>query len=131
MIAVDTSAIVGVVLDEPDAKAFATTMAAQPCIVGANVIFEAHMVLRRRQGQDALALMRSLMIRDGVKVVSFDQPIADLAAVAWDLYGRGGGHPANLDFGDCMSYAVARFFDVPLLYKGDDFAMTDIRAALA
>ncbi|OJY37369.1 MAG: hypothetical protein BGP06_01255 [Rhizobiales bacterium 65-9] len=130
MIALDTSAIVGVVLAEDDAETLASAIAARPCIVGANVLFEAHMVLRRRQGDDALALMRSLVIRGGVKIAPFDHALAELAAHAWDRYGKGCGHPAQLNFGDCMSYAVAKFHDVPLLYKGDDFAATDIRSAL-
>ena len=53
-----------------------------------------------------------------------------LAAAAFDRYGRG-RHPAKLNFGDCMAYAVAKAHGVPLLYKGDDFARTDIAAALA
>ena len=130
MIAVDSSAIVGIVLAEPEAEAFATAMAGQPCIVGANVYFESHMVLRRRQGEEAIALMRSLIIRDGVEIVPFDARLAEIARAAWDRYGKGGGHPADLNFGDCMSYAVAKFYDLPLLYKGVDFAHTDIRPAL-
>ncbi len=129
MIAVDTSAIVGVVLNEPDAAALATAMTVQPCIVGAGVLFEAHMVLRRRQGEDALALMRSLVMREGVDVVPFDERLAAIASTAWDRYGKGGGHPAELNFGDCMSYAVAKFFDLPLLFKGGDFGLTDVKIA--
>lgn len=130
MIAVDSSAIVGIVLHESEARTLATAMTAQPCIIGANVVFESHMVLRRRQGEEAIALMRDLVFRDGVEVVPFDARLAELAGVAWDRYGKGGGHRANLNFGDCMSYAVAKFYDLPLLYKGDDFAATDIRSAL-
>ena len=53
-----------------------------------------------------------------------------LAQDAFGAFGKGKGHPAKLNFGDCMSYAVAKFHDVPLLFKGDDFRLTDIRAAL-
>jgi ribonuclease VapC len=74
--------------------------------------------------------MRRLVIRDGVRIAPFEHALAELASAAWDQYGRGGGHRAQLNFGDCMSYAVAKFHDVPLLYKGGDFAHTDIRAAL-
>ncbi len=64
-----------------------------------------------------------------IEVVAFDQRIFENAREAFDRFGRG-RHPAKLNFGDCMAYAVAKAHDVPLLYKGDDFARTDIRAAL-
>ena len=62
--------------------------------------------------------------------VAFNLPMYQLAQDAFKAFGKGKGHPAKLNFGDCMSYAVAKFHDVPLLFKGDDFRLTDIRAAL-
>lgn len=60
-----------------------------------------------------------------------DRAVADIAADAADRYGRGSGHPARLNSGDCLSYAVAKHLDAPLLFKGDDFGQTDIRSAVA
>ncbi len=64
-----------------------------------------------------------------VDLVAFDRRLFENARNAFDLFGRG-RHKAKLNFGDCMAYAVAKVHDVPLLYKGDDFARTDIAAAL-
>ena len=57
--------------------------------------------------------------------------MADAASQAFEKFGKASRHPAKLNFGDCMAYAVARHHGVPLLYKGDDFAQTDIPSALA
>jgi ribonuclease VapC len=61
---------------------------------------------------------------------ALDAAVVRLAADAAEFYGRGTGHPARLNFGDCLAYAVAKHLDAPLLYKGDDFIHTDIRSAL-
>ena len=60
-----------------------------------------------------------------------DEVVAEIAANAAERYGRGSGHLARLNFGDCLSYAVAKHLDAPLLFKGDDFLHTDIESALA
>jgi ribonuclease VapC len=62
--------------------------------------------------------------------VAFTLPMYFLAQKAFDAFGKGKRRPAKLNFGDCMSYAVAKFHEVPLLFKGDDFRLTDIRTAL-
>jgi len=64
-----------------------------------------------------------------LRVLTFDRTLFESARTAFDRYGRG-YHRAKLNFGDCMSYAVAKYHDAPLLFKGDDFPLTDIRAAL-
>ena len=63
-------------------------------------------------------------------VPAFSAEMTAIAAEAADRYGRGSRHPARLNFGDCLSYAVAKDFGAPLLYKGDDFVHTDIECAL-
>ena len=75
-------------------------------------------------------LVDRFLSRPTVRVVAFGLEHYRLAAAAFDRYGKGRGHPAQLNFGDCMAYAVAKARDVPLLYKGDDFAQTDVRRAL-
>ncbi|GLK78875.1 hypothetical protein GCM10008174_06160 [Methylopila turkensis] len=73
--------------------------------------------------------IKSLMARSTFKPVAFWMQMHYIAADAFERYGRGRGHPAKLNFGDCMTYAVAKFHDSPLLFKGDDFTHTDIRPA--
>lgn len=65
-----------------------------------------------------------------ITFVPMDEAIARLAADAFARYGRGTGHTAALNFGDCIAYATAIHLDVPLLFKGDDFRHTDVKAAL-
>lgn len=129
MIALDTSAIAAIALDEPDARTFAEIIGSERCVIGWPTVLESHMVLQGlpwRRGLDVLDLtLRAPRLR----VVSFRRPMFEAARAAFDRYGRG-RHRAKLNFGDCMAYAVAKFHDVPLLFKGDDFRLTDIRAAL-
>jgi ribonuclease VapC len=131
LIALDSSALVAIAADEPDAKPFAQAVADNRCIIGTPTLLELHMVLRDRAGEIGLQLLEALMRRRNVERVDFTEAHFRLAAAAFDRYGRGGGHPARLNFGDCMAYAVAKAHRVPLLYKGDDFAHTDIASALA
>ncbi|WP_342778693.1 type II toxin-antitoxin system VapC family toxin [Phreatobacter stygius] len=71
------------------------------------------------------------MIADfSVPFTSLDEPIARLAADAFERFGKAIGHPAKLNFGDCLAYATAMRLDAPLLFKGDDFRHTDVQAAL-
>jgi ribonuclease VapC len=74
--------------------------------------------------------MEMLLSRNDVHVVSFSVGMYRMAVAAFDLYGKGRGHPARLNFGDCMAYAVAKHHDIPLLFKGEDFARTDIVPAV-
>jgi ribonuclease VapC len=72
------------------------------------------------------------LIRDGlITIEPVTEAQARIARGAYRDYGRGSGHPAGLNFGDCFSYALARHKGEPLLFKGDDFALTDVRSALA
>jgi ribonuclease VapC len=69
------------------------------------------------------------MHRSAIRIVSFTERHATVAADAYVTYGRG-RHPASLNFGDCMTYATARLADAPLLFVGDDFSQTDLPSAL-
>jgi ribonuclease VapC len=129
LIALDTSAIVAVALSEPEGRRFREVILANRCLIGAPTVLECHLVLR--PGPDAATFdsFRRLLALSHIEVEAFTRPLYALAAAAFDRYGRGRGHPAKLNFGDCMAYAVAKARDVPLLYKGGDFAKTDIRSA--
>jgi ribonuclease VapC len=130
VIVVDTSALVAIALEETEKEAFSRTIAAESAIVGAPTLLEARLVLSNRIGEPDAFLERMLR-SGGLHVVAFDFAMYRSAASAFDRFGRGRGHPAKLNFGDCLAYAVAKTHSVPLLYKGTDFNLTDIRTALA
>ncbi|MGD9968784.1 MAG: type II toxin-antitoxin system VapC family toxin [Hyphomonadaceae bacterium] len=130
MIAIDTSVIVAIALGEPEAPSYAASIkdAGQACLSAANYV-EASNVLEGRHGvagrmvfQTAIQQLKSV----GVAVVAVDEEIAELAREGFRRYGKG-RHAAGLNFGDCFAYALARALDVPLLFKGADFAKTDVR----
>jgi ribonuclease VapC len=130
MIAVDSSAIIAVALAEPDAARFVGPLEGSVCLVGWPTLLEVHMVLTGYGKKKALAATELWREGPGIRTIDFDATLFAAASAAFDRYGKGQGSGAGLNFGDCMAYAVARHFDVPLLYKGTDFARTDIRPAL-
>ena len=130
MIAVDSSALIAVALDEDDARRFAGPINGTRCIIGWPTIFEVHLVLTGRRKIAPLEAISRWIARPNVEPAAFDERYFQAANIAYRQYGKGVGHPAQLNFGDCMAYAVAKVHDVPLLYKGGDFAKTDIKPAL-
>lgn len=128
MIAVDTSSLVAVVLGEPDAERHLDRLQRGPAQVSSVSLVEATIVVDARQGADAVRDLE-LLVEATTDIVAVDVAHARAALAAWRRFGRG-RHPAGLNFGDCFSYALARLADVPLLYKGYDFAQTDVAAAL-
>jgi ribonuclease VapC len=125
-VVLDTSAVLAVLLDEPESEAFVRAIAAADiCRLSVAGFVEASMVLHGRSGAEAVRRLDLLIHRAGVVVtpVSADQGLA--ARDAFARYGKG-RHPAGLNFGDCFSYALAKDVDEPLLFKGDDFAKTDV-----
>ena len=129
-VAIDTSALVAVVLGEPDAQSILTTMArhAADLVIGAATLVEAGIVVEARQGSEAAADLKLLLDSLRVTVVALDEAQAAAAVAAWRRFGKG-RHPAGLNLGDCYSYALARTLGAALLFKGDDFTQTDIRQA--
>lgn len=135
MIAVDTSALIAILREEEEAASFAATLADnEPVHIAAPTLFEYLMVAEGRsaelRGDRAGGRAQALLSSFEHEVVSFTQAHAAIAHAAFRRFGKGSGHKAQLNFGDCMSYALARALEVPLLYKGRDLAMTDVRAAL-
>lgn len=128
MIAVDTSALVAVVLGEPDAEAMLRILRGGRAALSAANLLEAAIVVEARQGLDAGRDLRALVAGAIDEVVAVDEAASLAAVAAWRRFGKG-RHPAGLNFGDCFAYTLATTRDVPLLYKGDDFAQTDVRAA--
>lgn len=129
MTVVDTSALVAIVRGEPEAAELAAALGrADRAVTPASAYLEATMVLSNkptgRAGLDAALLGL------GIAIVPVDEAIARRAADAFERYGKGRGHPAQLNFGDCMAYATAMARGAALLFKGGDFARTDVTSAL-
>ena len=123
---VDSSALVAIVRVEPEAEALLAVMrSAATLATGAPTALETSMVLGADQRESLAAFLVSQM----VDVVPFAAPHLHAAQLAFATYGKGGGSRAQLDFGDCMSYALAKVSGEPLLFKGDDFSHTDITPA--
>lgn len=129
MIAVDSSAVVAAALDENDAERYLPLLLSAPCLIGWPTLLEIELVLMRRGNTEASELAREWRDRPLVTAIPFDGPLYEMATAAYGRFGRA-RHAAGLNFGDCMAYAVAKHLDLPLLYKGNDFALTDIRPAL-
>lgn len=126
----DTSAIIAILFDEPEARNFLSQIAAADvCRLSAASLVEVGLVLRREgSSQQRLAfdeMRRLFAIR--IEPVTEDQ--ADRAIVAYERFGKGTGHPAGLNYGDCFSYGLAKQTGEPLLFKGNDFSRTDAEAA--
>jgi ribonuclease VapC len=129
MIAVDASALVAVVLGEPDAERYLDALEAGSARLSLVSFVEAGMVVEARQGPDAARDLQILVDGTIDHLVPVDADHAHAAVNGWRRFGKG-RHPAGLNFGDCFSYAVARLAGLPLLFKGDDFTQTDIASAL-
>ena len=129
VIVVDTSALLAIVLDEPERPAFGEYLLSVDCLVATPTVLEAHLALDRFRAREIHPVLDLLLNRPNVDIVPFDEGHLRLARSAFDLYGRGRGNPARLNFGDCMSYALARERNLPLLFKGDDFVHTDLKPA--
>ena len=128
MIAVDTSALMAIVLNEPAAHACAVALEIEDhLLISAGTVAEALIVAGRRNvGQEVARLIDGL----GFEIVSVTPASARRIAEAYEEWGRG-VHPAALNFGDCFAYAVAKERGCPLLFVGKDFARTDIEGALS
>lgn len=127
---VDTSAIVAIIGREDDARRFLRAISAADGIaISAATLVEAAMVLEARGGPELGAQMDALMRRMQAIVVPVTETQALLAREGWRRFGKG-RHKAGLNLGDCFAYALAMERDEPLLFKGDDFAQTDVKRAL-
>ena len=127
---IDTSVIVSILSREPDATEFANRIqAAGSCCTSALVVVEAAMRLSTKLGIHPVEVdkrIQALLAEAGITLVPMDTSVASLAVQAFADYGKGRGHPAQLNLADCLSYACAKAQGMALLYKGDDFAHTDL-----
>jgi ribonuclease VapC len=124
---IDSSALVAILTNEPEARSFtrAIKMAAARRVSAASYV-EAAVVVDGRQDPFLSSALDRLISIMKIEVVAFSAHQARIAREAYQRFGRGSGHPARLNMGDCFSYALARDLGEPLLFKGSDFALTDI-----
>ena len=126
---VDTSALLAILFAEPDAKRYEDAIAAAwPRRMSAVALVEAAMVVESRGGPSAGNQLDLLVEKAEIELVPVTAETAEAARRAWRRFGKG-NHSAALNFGDCFAYALAEDTGEPLLYKGNDFAQTDISAA--
>ncbi len=128
MISVDTSVLVAIFLREPEDLEFRSCLMDNDAVVCGHILLETLMVLTGRGRRDAFDVLSDFVANGFVRLVPFDANMTTCAQQAFLDYGKG-RHPARLNFGDCMSYAVARSLRVPLLWKGNDFDLTDVERA--
>lgn len=127
---VDSSAILAILFAEPDAAVFAAAMsAADSCTISAATFVEVAVVVEAQTNGRGNLQLDALLRRAGCSIEPVTEEQAHLARQAYSSYGKG-RHPAGLNFGDCFSYALAKAKGEALLYKGGDFARTDIVSAL-
>ncbi len=132
MIVVDTSAIVAMAFGEPEREAFSQAIQqADKALISTVSVLEARMVVHGRRGQRAVVLVDDLLRLPVFELVAPGVAEMDAAYSAFVAFGKGSGHPAALNFGDVFSYALAKVRGLPLLYKGDDFAQTDVVSAVS
>ena len=126
---IDTSAILAIVFQEPGYEELALKVArAEGVGIGAPTLVECGIVLTARLGQDARGLLARFVEEANITLVPFTDTHFGISVGAWIRYGKG-QHAAGLNFGDCLTYAVAKLADMPLLAVGNDFPQTDIRLA--
>lgn len=123
---IDSSAIIAVALDEPEAPDFEKRIVDDPVrLVSAATVLEAAIVIEARYGDAGGIELDRWLSSIGAEIVPVDLALVEDARRAWRMFGKG-RHPAGLNFGDCFSYALARSRTEILLFKGNDFSKTDL-----
>lgn len=130
MIALDTSALTAIMLSEPDSDLYAEALdRADKALIAAPAAFEFLLVAHRKKGGEGGRQAQRILASDKIAAAAWDEKLLPVALMALQRFGKG-SHKAQLNFGDCLVYAFAKARGLPLLYKGDDFAHTDIVSAL-
>lgn len=130
MIVIDTSAVLAILNDEPERRSFNEAIEkAARCLISASSFVETSIVLEARKGYEGVRDFDLFVASAGIEVTDVDAEQGELARTAFRKFGKG-RHAANLNFGDCFSYALAKAYDAPLLFKGHDFSQTDVKRAV-
>jgi ribonuclease VapC len=130
VIAVDSSALIAIIFGEAEAESFALLMQHQDTCIAAPTLLETMHVACRRYPDEGASMVETLVADTHTAVLVFGQAELMHAREGFMRYGKGCGHRANLNFGDCFAYALAKAGNIPLLFKGDDFIHTDVTPAL-
>jgi ribonuclease VapC len=131
MIVVDASAVLAVLLREDDRDVFASVFSnADHLMISVASVFECSMKVQRNSSPNQDEKVDEFLRDSGFEILPIGLIELAVARTAFARYGKGMGHPARLNFGDCFSYALAKTRNLPLLFKGNDFSQTDIVAAL-
>jgi ribonuclease VapC len=126
---IDTSALVAVLDQEPEVERIVRTLVSAPeRVLSAANLVEVGIVMQARRGDDGARDLDLLLAKLRVDIVEVTASQAEIARKAFRRYGRG-RHAANLNFGDCFAYALAKDTSAPLLFKGNDFGQTDVMVA--
>lgn len=128
---IDSSALLAILLNEPEADKFATILKNSKLkIIASPTYLETCMAAKPRLGLQAIEEVNFLMNLAIIETIDFTADASEVAVKAFLKYGKGQGHPAQLNFGDCMAYAVSKLEGLPLLFKGDDFSKTDVECVV-
>lgn len=131
MIVVDTSALLAIIQKEPECETYLQAIRSADRVAVCSVsALEAGIVLHARRGSDGTHELFDLIDGMAIDIVAFDAALASAAIAAFARYGKGQHSGARLNLGDCAAYALAKVMKAPLLFKGNDFAATDIAAAV-
>lgn len=128
MIALDSSILVGIIRGEPDVGRVLDILDSDECAVGAPTLVETRLWCAVNLTTGSSDWLEQFIDAGPGMVVPFSRDMADIASQAFRTFGRASGHPARLNFGDCMAYAVSAVMRAPLLFKGADFGRTDVMA---
>jgi ribonuclease VapC len=127
----DTSAIISILLQEPGSEHLIGSLGRSPIvIIGAPTVAETAIVLSAKLKRDAKPIVDGFLREAEVEVIPFSREHYEVAVEAFQRYGKG-RHPASLNFGDCLTYAIAYLAQLPLLATGNDFPRTDLKMAQA
>lgn len=128
---IDSSAIISILLQEPGHELLRELIfeSFQPLEISAPTLLETSIVIDNRSEWNGVSAIGFCELGK-IKVIEFDLSLVEIAKTAYQTYGRGSGHPAQLNFADCFSYALAKQRNDSLLFVGNDFIHTDIRSAL-
>ena len=123
---IDTSALIAILLGESEAQRIASAIAGDPKkVMSSFSLLEAGIVIEAKKGEAGGRELDLLIHRCEIEVVNLTTEQSELARVCWRRFGKG-RHPASLNIGDCCSYALSKYTNEPLLFKGEDFSKTDL-----
>jgi ribonuclease VapC len=123
---IDTSALIAILLGEPEAAVFARVISYDPKrLMSVFTYLESSIVIEAKKGEAGGRELDLLINRAGIEIVGMEHEQAEIARTAWRRFGKG-RHPAGLNIGDCCSYALSKYSGEPLLFKGADFSATDV-----